>query len=193
MVDKVKPLKLESPSLGGTETDPFPTETDPAEDYLACAGVSLGNSDTNRIGNSSGAAAIQDSTLVNFVPIYRLHGPTFIYNRTGNLTLSSYLNVGETPSNASPQYNWGDRRIIAMAIVCNTNPGTDTTFQLRRRTALGVFTDITGAAVTLTAGNSQAISTGMSVDLTDGWLIACQTNAGITINSPSVYVWTVPI
>jgi hypothetical protein len=45
MVDKVKPLKLESPSLGGTEADPFPTEVDPAEDYITSKGLSFENSD----------------------------------------------------------------------------------------------------------------------------------------------------
>lgn len=41
MVDKVRPLKIESPSLGGTESDMFPSEVDPAEDYLASKGISF--------------------------------------------------------------------------------------------------------------------------------------------------------
>ena len=39
MVDRVKPLKFEDASSGGTETDDFPTSTNPAEDHLDSAGV----------------------------------------------------------------------------------------------------------------------------------------------------------
>jgi len=46
-VDKVKPLKLESPTGGGTETDLFPTEADPNEDYIAGKGFSFENLDTH--------------------------------------------------------------------------------------------------------------------------------------------------
>ncbi len=44
-VDKVKPLAMESGSLGGTEEVPFPREIDPAEDYLASKGLAFENSD----------------------------------------------------------------------------------------------------------------------------------------------------
>jgi len=34
MVDRVNPLKIESPGSGGTETDDFPTASNPNEDYI---------------------------------------------------------------------------------------------------------------------------------------------------------------
>lgn len=40
-IDKVRPLKLEDPESGGTETDQFPTSLDPSEDHVQCAGVVL--------------------------------------------------------------------------------------------------------------------------------------------------------
>jgi len=40
-LDKVKPLKLESPDTGGTENDQFPTSLDPSEDYVECRGIVL--------------------------------------------------------------------------------------------------------------------------------------------------------
>ena len=46
MADKVKFLKIENPSTGGTETDPFPVETDPTEDYGAMKGLAFENLDT---------------------------------------------------------------------------------------------------------------------------------------------------
>ena len=40
-LDKVQPLKLEDPGTGGSETDQFPTELDPKEDFVECAGAVL--------------------------------------------------------------------------------------------------------------------------------------------------------
>jgi len=39
MVDKVKPLKLESPDTGGTQTDEYPTSLNPAQDFVELAGI----------------------------------------------------------------------------------------------------------------------------------------------------------
>ncbi len=56
MPDKVKPLKMEDPSLGGTQNDMgFPTETNATQDYLACKGIAFENLDTfilDKIGRS---------------------------------------------------------------------------------------------------------------------------------------------
>lgn len=61
MPDKVKPLKLENPSTGGTETNLFPTEADPAEDYLAAAGVAFKNSDDILVyGDANNEVAFKD-------------------------------------------------------------------------------------------------------------------------------------
>jgi len=46
-IDRVKPLKLESPDSGGVETDEFPTSLDPSEDYVDCHGVALQSVDSN--------------------------------------------------------------------------------------------------------------------------------------------------
>lgn len=43
MVDRVQPLKLESPDTGGTQTDAFTTSTNPQEDYLDARGVTHQN------------------------------------------------------------------------------------------------------------------------------------------------------
>jgi len=42
-VDRVKPLKLESPETGGVETDDFPTSLDTSEDFVDCRGVAIQN------------------------------------------------------------------------------------------------------------------------------------------------------
>lgn len=46
MADKVKPLKIENAATGGTQTDPFPVETNPTQDYLAAKGIAFENLDT---------------------------------------------------------------------------------------------------------------------------------------------------
>lgn len=60
MVDKVRPLKIEK-SGEGTEIDPFPTETDPSEDYLASKGLALENSDSTVIYGDSGVMKFKDT------------------------------------------------------------------------------------------------------------------------------------
>lgn len=45
-VDKVKPLKIENATTGGTQTDPYPTEANPTQDYLATKGIAFEGLDT---------------------------------------------------------------------------------------------------------------------------------------------------
>lgn len=49
MVDKIKPLKLESSATGGTENDFGPSEADPTEDYVATKGIAFEGLDAFRI------------------------------------------------------------------------------------------------------------------------------------------------
>ena len=51
MPDKVKALKIESSATGGTQNDPYPTEIDPSQDYLAAKGVAFLNLDNFLIDN----------------------------------------------------------------------------------------------------------------------------------------------
>ncbi len=41
MVDRTRPLKFESPESGGTQTDDFPTGTNPNEDFVDSRGVTI--------------------------------------------------------------------------------------------------------------------------------------------------------
>lgn len=45
-VDKIKPLKIENPGTGGTQTDPFPTEVTPTQDYASIKGLAFEGLDT---------------------------------------------------------------------------------------------------------------------------------------------------
>lgn len=46
-VDRIKPLKLESPDSGGVETDDFPTSLNANEDFVDCRGVAIQNDTSN--------------------------------------------------------------------------------------------------------------------------------------------------
>lgn len=46
-LDRVQPLKLESPDTGGDETDPYPSGCNRNEDYLDCHGVTLQSTTSN--------------------------------------------------------------------------------------------------------------------------------------------------
>ena len=44
-MDKTRPLKIETPVEGGTQTDYLPTEVNPAEDYISAKGIAFEESD----------------------------------------------------------------------------------------------------------------------------------------------------
>ena len=41
-IQMVRPLKIENPAEGGSQTDLFPTEANPVQDYAALLGVAFG-------------------------------------------------------------------------------------------------------------------------------------------------------
>jgi hypothetical protein len=47
MVDRVRPLKLENPNSGGTQTDLYPTAANPNQDHLDVRGVVIQNDSSN--------------------------------------------------------------------------------------------------------------------------------------------------
>jgi len=85
MVDKVKPLKLED-SISGTETNMFPVELDPTEDYVAAKGIAFENSDSTFISGKSGLLCFQDSDVpeVNLLHLVSSASPGFVFGAGGN-------------------------------------------------------------------------------------------------------------
>lgn len=83
MVDKIKCLKIENPALGGTDTDPFPTELNPSQDYIASKGVAFENSDT-RLVNLNGSGSIQFTDALETSPVTVTQLKTAINNTFDN-------------------------------------------------------------------------------------------------------------
>jgi len=48
-MDKVRPLKIENLTQGSQDDNGYPTELNPAEDYVSCKGISFEDSDTHAI------------------------------------------------------------------------------------------------------------------------------------------------
>jgi len=69
MVDKVRPLKLESVAAGGDDDDTFPTATDPNEDYIACCGIVLQDDDNTRIEKDNEGDIVAISSVAGTVKL----------------------------------------------------------------------------------------------------------------------------
>lgn len=84
-VDKIKALKMENPSSGGTQTDPFPTETNPLQDYIAAKGLAFENNDLRLIDlDGSGNLQFIDATELVYVPLWKLRYALYtVFNNTG--------------------------------------------------------------------------------------------------------------
>lgn len=84
-IDIVKPLKIENPATGGTQTDPYPREVDPSQDYLSGAGVAFQGLSTRTIDlDGSGNIQFKDVTQTAAVTVTQLK--TAVNNTFNNST-----------------------------------------------------------------------------------------------------------
>lgn len=91
MADRVLPMKMESPTSGGTETDYFPIELNPNEDGPSCRAIFLQNdsSDDSNIEITRDASDPDNMTFkdeVNTTPVTL----TELLSGSGGLTESSH-------------------------------------------------------------------------------------------------------
>lgn len=83
MPDKIKPLKIESPSNGGTQTDYLPTESNPSQDYVSAKGIAFEHND-NRTIDLDGSGNIQFKDVIETVAISVRKLRTALYNLFDN-------------------------------------------------------------------------------------------------------------
>jgi hypothetical protein len=100
MADKVKPLKIENPSSGGTQTDFLPTESDPTQDYLAAKGIAFENSDAKLFDlSASGEIQYKDAVQTTYKKLNDITGGSgfdedkIISNHTGDVMTNFAGNV----------------------------------------------------------------------------------------------------
>lgn len=70
MIDRVKPLKIENSATGGTQIDPYPTETNPLQDYIAVKGIAFENLDTfliEKLGRTLSLQTPDDSQATTYL------------------------------------------------------------------------------------------------------------------------------
>lgn len=93
MVDRVQPLKIESPDTGGDSTDQFPTEVNPQQDHLEAAGLVLNDAthrdETTRIWRDEATNTMRFSDPQN------TDNPTLADLRTGSGSLPTPTRVGQ--------------------------------------------------------------------------------------------------
>jgi hypothetical protein len=85
MADKIKPLKFET-LTDGSQFDPFPTETNPTEDFIAAKGMAFENSEGTQVYSVSGQMRFKDSEVTTPTSLYDLlnGSATFDLMLTGN-------------------------------------------------------------------------------------------------------------
>ena len=86
MADKIKPLKIESPSTGGTETDYLPTESNPMQDYVSTKGIAFEHNDNRTVDlDGSGNIRFKDVTETTYVTVRQLRtAATNIFDNSSN-------------------------------------------------------------------------------------------------------------
>jgi hypothetical protein len=89
-MDKVKPLKIET-AIDGTQTDPFPVEANPNQDYLATKGISFENTIDKYIDcNPSGAIRFRDLVEISPVELWKLRRALYeVFDPTGSILVST--------------------------------------------------------------------------------------------------------
>lgn len=116
MVDKIKPLKIESIVGGGDENNLFPTEADPSEDFASLKGVAFEGSDSFLIEKVGG---IIREYIPNFSYKYdTTYNPTYIemYNGFTQTTPNRICRVDLTYS--------GDDLTVEALKIYSTADGT---------------------------------------------------------------------
>jgi hypothetical protein len=192
MADKVKPLKIEDPSTGGTQQDLGPTEMDPSQDYASVKGIAFEGAETAKVWADSGVQKFIDAENTTAISLTRVATNALSFNRPGNTTVGTYLYAGSMPSNLGGAAVFGLNRIIGIIATVTAVPGTTSVLQLQRRTAISTWADISGASITLTTASYKAVSSSLSVALSSNEEIACYVKSGVTLTNPVIHVYYVP-
>lgn len=124
MPDKIKPLKIETVSGGGTQNDMFPTEANPTQDYIATKGIAFENNDGRLIDlDGSGNIQFKDVTETISVTVRQLRTAlSNIFSNVGNGFAATNVQAAiEEAKNTAV----GKAR-FAMAFVHNGSVGNNT-------------------------------------------------------------------
>lgn len=170
MVDKVRPLKLESSTSGGTDLDPFPTEVNTAQDYVATKGIAFENND-NRLFDLSGSGEIQykDAIQTAYLKLNDIGALAFAARFTislqhnGTVGGGTFLGYNELiPGNSTPVIV-PSNSVFKGFTFSNNSAAADYTLEIRQNTQVGT------PLYTISKVNTQFFSqTGLNFSFTSG-------------------------
>lgn len=228
-IDKVKPLKIEHSTNGGTEIDPFPTETDPSEDYISAKGIALEGNEIAVVSAAAGLMSLKDSEVTTAVSLqdlaYRLKQknvdltnlntgnlltwntgtnsfelqplgqitpnitPRCAFTKVGNLTVGTYLRIGEVISSTSGLTLRGSNKIVGIYVTAGTAATATSRIQLQRRTSVNTFVDITDAYVDVLLNEYKGKNDPISITLLANEELSCYLKSGATMTNVVVSVF----
>ena len=117
--------------------------------------------------------------------------PPFIFSYNGGAGVGTYLRTGSVPTNTTGQRIKGTNTVLEIDVSASANVTATTTIQFQRRTAVSTFSNITGATVTLSAGQYTASNTGLSIPIGPDWEVSCYVSVG-SLTNPVVVIYPVP-
>jgi len=141
MTDLVRPLKIENPSNGGTQTDYAPTEVSVTSDYLAAKGIGF-NGDTAFLFDHVGRTLAQKEPYTTFAVTYLANGEVDYVEYFNSDTQITANRVYKT----SMTYDASINPLTAVTVIYDTDGST----VLRTITETYSYTgvDITSGTVT---------------------------------------------
>lgn len=114
--------------------------------------------------------------------------PPFFFGRATGGGAGTYLQINGVASSKLGQITAGSNKIVRMSITSSATVTGATIIQLQERTAIGTFTDIAGAAITVPNGAYKASSV-LSINLnTDAEISAYVKSGSISDVNLQVYV-----
>lgn len=118
--------------------------------------------------------------------------PPFVFSKSGNATVGTYLRTGEAVGSKTGQLIKGLNYIVEVNASNGANAGSTTRIQFQRRTAVSTFSDITGAFVDIPSGTYKGQNTGLSISLGPDEEVSCYVKSGSTLSDPVVTLFLSP-
>jgi len=118
---------------------------------------------------------------------------TLTFSKGGGCAVGSYLYWGSVVSSLSGTPTRGNNKILQIKITTSANVASDTVFQLQNRSAIGTFTDIVDATVTILAGNYKGDSGVISIVIGPNFEICAYNKSGVTTLNSELTVSMVPV
>lgn len=129
----------------GTESDTFDTELDPSEDYVACKGIALENSDTNRIFKDGNDMKFEDTTTGEETTLFELKNGAelgaigryaIVLQHNGTVSDGTFIGYDSLlPGNTTPIVIPRDS-ILKDLSFSNSNSSADYTIEFRKNSTV---------------------------------------------------------